>query len=150
MPSILRISPRRQGAPWGPLAGEIVQVTQPTLFEARYCAPAHSSRTCEVTAMLPSCFSYLSDQRETRRRYVEEALHYELMRWTDVMSPEKWGCLSDQEKEAEMIRAMDWMMDLAQLPLASGDAHFETLREAKQLALFTIDRIARNVEAYKR
>ena len=99
--------------------------------------------------MLPSCFSYLSDQRETRRRYVEDALHYELMRWTDVMSPEKWGCLSDQEKEAEMNRAMDWMVDLAQLPLASGDAHFETLRKAKQLALFAIDRIVRKVEGYK-
>ena len=100
--------------------------------------------------MLPSCFSYLNDQRETRRRYVEDALHHELMRWTDVMSPEKWGCLSDQEKEAEMNRAMDWMVDLAQLPLASGDAYFETLREAKQLALVTIDRIARTVEEYKR
>jgi hypothetical protein len=100
--------------------------------------------------MLPSCFSYLSDQRETRRHYVEDALRYDLMRWTDAMSPEKWGCLSDQEKEAEMNRAMDWMMDLAQLPLASGDAHFDTLREAKQLALITIDRIARNVEGCRR
>jgi hypothetical protein len=100
--------------------------------------------------MLPSCFSYLSDQREPRRRYVEDTLRYELMRWTDVMSPEKWDCLSDQERKAEMNWAMDWMMDLAQLPLASGDAHLETLREAKQQALSTIVRIARNVEGYKR
>ncbi|MEA2778486.1 MAG: hypothetical protein QOK29_30 [Rhodospirillaceae bacterium] len=99
--------------------------------------------------MLPSCFSYLNDQRETRRRYVEDALRYELMRWTDVMSPEKWGCLSDQEREAEMNRAMDWMIDLAQLPLASGDAYFELLREAKQQALMTIDRIAHSVEGYE-
>jgi hypothetical protein len=95
--------------------------------------------------MLPSCFSYLSDQRETRRRYLEDALRYELMRWADAISPEKWGCLSDQEKEAEMNRAMDWMMDLAQLPLASRDEQFGALREAKQQAIFTIDRIARNL-----
>jgi AraC family transcriptional regulator len=41
----LRISPgdvaRRQDACWGPLAGEIVQVTQAALFEAHFCAPAH-------------------------------------------------------------------------------------------------------------
>jgi AraC family transcriptional regulator len=41
----LQISPgdvvRRQGAAWGPLTGEIVQVTQQALFEARFCAPAH-------------------------------------------------------------------------------------------------------------
>jgi AraC family transcriptional regulator len=41
----LQISPgdvaRRQGAAWGPLAGEVVQVTQPGMFEAQFCAPAH-------------------------------------------------------------------------------------------------------------
>jgi AraC family transcriptional regulator len=41
----LQISPgdvaRRQGAAWGPLAGEVVQVTQAGMFEARFCAPAH-------------------------------------------------------------------------------------------------------------
>jgi hypothetical protein len=81
------------------------------------------------------------------RHYAEDTLRYELMRWTDGMSPEKWDCLSDQERKAEMNWAMDWMMDL---PLASSDAHLETLREAKQQALSTIVRIARNVEGYKR
>jgi AraC family transcriptional regulator len=41
----LQISPgevaRRQGAAWGLLAGEVIQVTQPGMFEARFCAPAH-------------------------------------------------------------------------------------------------------------
>jgi AraC family transcriptional regulator len=41
----LRISPgdaaRRQSASWGPLCGEIVQVTHQTLFEARFLAPSH-------------------------------------------------------------------------------------------------------------
>jgi AraC family transcriptional regulator len=41
----LRISPgevaKRQDACWGALAGEIVQVTQPAMFEAQFCAPAH-------------------------------------------------------------------------------------------------------------
>jgi hypothetical protein len=100
--------------------------------------------------MLPLCFSYLNDQRETRRRYVEDALRYELMRWTDAMSPERWGCLSDREKEAAMNQAIDWMMDLAQLPLVSGDEHFETLREAKQQALITIERIARDIAGCRR
>jgi hypothetical protein len=41
----LQISPgdvaRRQSASWGPLGGEIVQVTQQALFEPRFCAPSH-------------------------------------------------------------------------------------------------------------
>jgi len=41
----LQISPgdvaRRQCASWGPLCGEIVQVTQQALFEACFCAPSH-------------------------------------------------------------------------------------------------------------
>jgi hypothetical protein len=40
----LQISPgdvaRRQSASWGPLGGEIVQVTQQALFEPRFCAPS--------------------------------------------------------------------------------------------------------------
>src|SRR4029077_7399235 len=41
----LQISPgdvaRRQGAAWGPLAGEVVRVTRGGMSEARFCARAH-------------------------------------------------------------------------------------------------------------
>lgn len=41
----LQISPadaaRRQSAAWGALAGEIIQLTQPGMFAAQFCAPRH-------------------------------------------------------------------------------------------------------------
>jgi hypothetical protein len=41
----LQISPadaaRRQSAAWDSLAGEIIQVTQPAMFAAQFCAPVH-------------------------------------------------------------------------------------------------------------
>jgi AraC-like DNA-binding protein len=43
--AVLGMSPsdvaRRQGACWGPLAGEVVQVTQQAMFETQFCASAH-------------------------------------------------------------------------------------------------------------
>ena len=48
---------RRQGGAWGPLAGEVIQITQLAMFAAQVCAPIHLPTRLSVASVTKAMHS---------------------------------------------------------------------------------------------